>query len=91
MKLQKNAKCIVTDSGGIQSEACAFGVPCLTMRDNTERPHTLIENGGTNRLVGGSPESLNKEVENAISKRWIAKMDDKKSGELIVEQIMQEC
>jgi UDP-N-acetylglucosamine 2-epimerase (non-hydrolysing) len=48
--LMANARLALTDSGGIQEETTALGVPCLTMRDNTERPITLEQ--GTNTLVG---------------------------------------
>ncbi len=50
--LLANAKLVLTDSGGIQEETTALAVPCLTMRDNTERPITVAE--GTNTLVGRS-------------------------------------
>ena len=50
MGLQKNAKLIITDSGGIQEESTFFGVPCLTIRENTERPITITQ--GTNKLIG---------------------------------------
>ncbi|HLH09323.1 MAG TPA: UDP-N-acetylglucosamine 2-epimerase (non-hydrolyzing), partial [Terriglobales bacterium] len=50
LSLQKNATVVVTDSGGIQEETTFLGVPCLTMRENTERPITVTM--GTNRLVG---------------------------------------
>lgn len=49
--LEANAKYVITDSGGIQEETTALGIPCFTLRPNTERPITLIENGGTNRLI----------------------------------------
>jgi UDP-N-acetylglucosamine 2-epimerase (non-hydrolysing) len=42
---------IITDSGGLQEESTGLGVPCFTLRENTERPSTLIENGGTNQLI----------------------------------------
>jgi UDP-N-acetylglucosamine 2-epimerase (non-hydrolysing) len=48
--LNRTARLILTDSGGLQEEATALGVPCLTLRENTERPITLTE--GTNTLVG---------------------------------------
>jgi UDP-N-acetylglucosamine 2-epimerase (non-hydrolysing) len=48
--LMKGAKCIFTDSGGVQEEATALGLPCLTLRENTERPITVSE--GTNTIVG---------------------------------------
>jgi UDP-N-acetylglucosamine 2-epimerase (non-hydrolysing) len=49
--LEINAKYIITDSGGIQEESTHLSVPCFTLRNNTERPITLIENGGTNQLI----------------------------------------
>jgi UDP-N-acetylglucosamine 2-epimerase (non-hydrolysing) len=56
LKLQMSAKMVLTDSGGIQEETTALGVPCLTMRNNTERPVTVTQ--GTNRLVGTNPDEL---------------------------------
>ena len=50
LALQKKAKVVITDSGGIQEEATFLGIPCLTLRENTERPITVWE--GTNKLVG---------------------------------------
>jgi UDP-N-acetylglucosamine 2-epimerase (non-hydrolysing) len=49
--LEANAKYVITDSGGVQEETTSFDVPCYTLRPNTERPYTLVENGGTNKLV----------------------------------------
>ncbi|MFI5496977.1 non-hydrolyzing UDP-N-acetylglucosamine 2-epimerase [Actinoplanes sp. NPDC051859] len=54
--LQASARLVLTDSGGIQEETTALGVPCLTLRDSTERPITLTE--GTNILVGRDPERI---------------------------------
>ncbi|MBS1148157.1 MAG: UDP-N-acetylglucosamine 2-epimerase [Proteobacteria bacterium] len=54
--LMRDAKLVLTDSGGIQEETTALGVPCLTLRDNTERPITLTE--GTNTLVGADPAAI---------------------------------
>ena len=51
--LQASARIVLTDSGGVQEETTVLGVPCLTLRDNTERPITLTE--GTNQLVGRDP------------------------------------
>jgi len=51
--LQAAARLVLTDSGGVQEETTVLGVPCLTLRDNTERPITLAE--GTNQLVGRDP------------------------------------
>ena len=50
MHLMNNAKIVMTDSGGIQEETTVLGIPCLTLRNNTERPITIEE--GTNILVG---------------------------------------
>jgi UDP-N-acetylglucosamine 2-epimerase (non-hydrolysing) len=56
LSLQSGAGAIVTDSGGVQEEAAAFGVPCFTLRANTERPVTLTH--GTNTLLGEDPTRL---------------------------------
>ncbi len=68
MCLQKNAKLIITDSGGIQEESSYFQTPCLTVRDNTERPVTISH--GTNKLIGANYENIIpqlKMIENKIS------------------------
>ncbi|MFT7601603.1 MAG: UDP-N-acetylglucosamine 2-epimerase (non-hydrolyzing) [Acidimicrobiales bacterium] len=54
--LQAGAKLVLTDSGGIQEETTMLGVPCLTLRENTERPITVTE--GSNRVVGTKPEVI---------------------------------
>ncbi len=54
--LMKNAKLVLTDSGGIQEETTALGVPCITLRENTERPITITE--GTNVIVGSDPKKI---------------------------------
>lgn len=54
--LMRDAKLVLTDSGGIQEETTALGVPCLTLRENTERPITISE--GTNTLVGPNPDAI---------------------------------
>jgi UDP-N-acetylglucosamine 2-epimerase (non-hydrolysing) len=54
--LEASARLVLTDSGGVQEETTVLGVPCLTLRDNTERPITITE--GTNRLVGRDPARI---------------------------------
>jgi UDP-N-acetylglucosamine 2-epimerase (non-hydrolysing) len=54
--LEASARLVLTDSGGVQEETTVLGVPCLTLRDSTERPVTLTE--GTNRLVGRDPDRI---------------------------------
>jgi UDP-N-acetylglucosamine 2-epimerase (non-hydrolysing) len=54
--LMKSAKMVLTDSGGLQEETTALGVPCVTMRENTERPITVEQ--GTNTIVGTDPEKI---------------------------------
>ena len=58
--LMRDARLAITDSGGVQEETTALGVPCLTVRDNTERPITVTQ--GTNTLVGRSPAALRQAV-----------------------------
>jgi len=54
--LMSNAAIVFTDSGGVQEETTALGIPCLTLRNNTERPITIEQ--GTNRLAGTSYETI---------------------------------
>jgi len=56
LQLWSNARMALTDSGGLQEETTALGVPCLTLRDNTERPITIKQ--GSNRLVGSNPARI---------------------------------
>jgi UDP-N-acetylglucosamine 2-epimerase (non-hydrolysing) len=89
LQLQDAAKAVITDSGGVQEETTALGVPCLTVRDNTERPITITE--GTNKLVGSNPDVLPGEVEEIMagrSKRGrIPALWDGKAGERAAEAI----
>ncbi len=63
--LMKSARLVMTDSGGIQEETTALGVPCLTLRENTERPITLHE--GTNTLIGVDTNALKKAVSEILA------------------------
>lgn len=87
LKLQMEAKFILTDSGGIQEESTYFGIPCLTLRPNTERPITITE--GTNTLVKLETEDIINEAEKILSdnkkKGSIPKYWDGKTAERIVK------
>ncbi len=63
--LMRAARLAITDSGGVQEETTALGVPCITVRDNTERPITVLE--GTNALVGSAPERLRAAAREVLS------------------------
>jgi UDP-N-acetylglucosamine 2-epimerase (non-hydrolysing) len=85
LALTSRARVVLTDSGGLQEETTALGVPCLTLRDTTERPITVTE--GTNALVGTDPRRILAEVERVVEagprsprvpERW-----DGKTGERI--------
>ena len=75
--LESNAKYVITDSGGIQEETTALNVPCFTLRPNTERPCTLIENCGTNTLINKLDEIKLKECVGNIDDLWDGKSSEK--------------
>lgn len=85
--LVKHAFAVITDSGGITEEATVMGVPCLTLRDNTERPETVEI--GTNELVGTDPSNLFSPMERLFSGEWkkgaVPEKWDGKAGERIVK------
>jgi UDP-N-acetylglucosamine 2-epimerase (non-hydrolysing) len=64
LKLQSNAHFVLTDSGGIQEETTYLGIPCITLRDNTERPVTVTE--GTNVITGTDPDKVRNEAEKIL-------------------------
>ena len=64
---QRRAAVVVTDSGGIQEETSCLGVPCVTLRENTERPATLTY--GTNVLAGRNPERIRTALARAEERR----------------------
>jgi UDP-N-acetylglucosamine 2-epimerase (non-hydrolysing) len=66
--LMARARCVLTDSGGIQEETTALGIPCLTLRENTERPVTIHQ--GTNRLIGPDPARIEAAVGEVLAGRW---------------------
>ena len=65
LSLWKDARCVLTDSGGLQEETTATGVPCVTLRENTERPVTLTD--GSNRLVGTDTEKMIRAVDDILA------------------------
>lgn len=66
--LVKNAKCIITDSGGITEETTVMRVPCITLRDNTERPETVTI--GTNELIGTNPKNIAPALQKLFDNNW---------------------
>ena len=87
--LVKNAKAVITDSGGITEETTVMGVPCMTLRDNTERPETVT--AGTNELIGTNPAALAPALEKLFAGQWkrggIPPLWDGRTGERIVAEL----
>jgi UDP-N-acetylglucosamine 2-epimerase (non-hydrolysing) len=84
--LVKHAKAVITDSGGITEETTVMGVPCITLRNSTERPETVTI--GTNELIGTNPEALAPYMQKIFANQWkkgaIPEMWDGKTAERIV-------
>jgi UDP-N-acetylglucosamine 2-epimerase (non-hydrolysing) len=68
LRLNRSAKMVITDSGGLQEETTFLGIPCITMRDNTERPSTIEL--GTNVLVGNDLNALNDNFDKIMSENF---------------------
>lgn len=66
--LVERAKAVVTDSGGITEETTVMGVPCITLRDNTERPETCTV--GTNELIGTNPDAIKPAMDKLFAGEW---------------------
>ena len=87
--LVKNSFAVITDSGGITEETTVMHIPCLTLRDNTERPETCLI--GTNRLVGTNPENVKPALEDLFNGKWpygnIPELWDGHTAERIVDKL----
>ena len=90
VQLMASARCVLTDSGGIQEETTALRVPCLTLRENTERPITATR--GTNRIVGVDPAAIFEAWREVATGRWPAgelpELWDGKAAERIVRVLL---
>ena len=89
--LVERAKVVITDSGGITEETTILGVPCMTLRDNIERPETITI--GTNELLGTDPKAIGPAFKKLFSDQWkrggIPERWDGKTGDRILKQIQK--
>lgn len=88
LHLLQNARLVLTDSGGVQEESCILGVPCVTLRDNTERPETLRI--GSNMLAGAEPVRIVQCAEAMLGNKnsWENPFGDGRAAKRIVEIVM---
>lgn len=88
--LVERSMAVITDSGGITEETTVMGIPCMTLRDNTERPETITL--GTNELLGTDPKSIRPAMEQLFSGKWkkgsIPELWDGKTAGRIVEVLI---
>jgi len=90
LALEAAAQVVFTDSGGVQEETTALGVACLTLRENTERPITIIE--GTNQLVGNDPVRVLNALDKVLNRKFETKRPalwDGQAGRRIAESIIK--
>ncbi len=88
--LVKHSKAVITDSGGITEETTVMGIPCITLRDNTERPETV--NVGTNELIGTNPNAIAPTLAKLFAGEWkkggIPEMWDGNAAERIIDVLL---
>lgn len=88
--LLREARAVITDSGGVQEETTVLGVPCLTLRNNTERPETITE--GTNEMIGDNLEALSNAIKRLNEGKWkegkIPQLWDGRTSERIVSVLL---
>jgi UDP-N-acetylglucosamine 2-epimerase (non-hydrolysing) len=89
LSLFSGAKLVLTDSGGVQEETTALGIPCLTLRENTERPSTITH--GTNQLVGTDTEAIIAAARDATSNplRRLPPLWDGKAADRILNELVK--
>jgi UDP-N-acetylglucosamine 2-epimerase (non-hydrolysing) len=89
--LIKESKAVITDSGGVQEETTVLGIPCLTLRNNTERPETVT--AGTNEMIGDNVVALGEALKNLNAGTWkqgrIPELWDGRTAERIVDTLLQ--
>ena len=89
--LVKNARGVITDSGGITEETTVLDVPCITLRDSTERPETVTM--GTNELIGTQSEAIVPWLKKMVAGDWkkgeIPPLWDGKTAERIVKELLK--
>jgi UDP-N-acetylglucosamine 2-epimerase (non-hydrolysing) len=85
--LESNAELVLTDSGGVQEESCILKVPCVTLRENTERPETLKV--GSNVLAGTDPDKILEKAMtmSAVDRDWDNPFGDGTAGKRIIEAV----
>ena len=87
LQLENNARLVLTDSGGVPEETCVLGVPCVTLRDNTERPETVEV--GSNVLAGADSDGILECAKMMVLREnsWANPFGEGNAGKRIIEEL----